>query len=131
ADASPADSAANLPRPVVLIEPSGLGNRSTNEALAAELASHGMVVLTLDHPGQSLFIKLANGFQLPSRRYLEEALAYESGLLPVADALSLAGPWQTQRITDWYAVIAYLEQRALPLGKLDLHNLGVIGYGLG
>ncbi|MCE5258373.1 MAG: hypothetical protein LLG44_04840, partial [Chloroflexi bacterium] len=47
--------------PLVFIEPGNLANRRTNEALAQELASYGVVAVSLDHPGQSLLSLNSSG----------------------------------------------------------------------
>ena len=52
---------AHGPYPVVLFSPGLAGVRSQNTAWAQELASHGYVVVALDHPYDSAAVVLADG----------------------------------------------------------------------
>ncbi|MFD4375224.1 acetylhydrolase [Streptomyces sp. NPDC058486] len=48
-------------RPVVLYTPGGGDARSLGTGLAEELASHGMVVVLVDHPGEASQVELPDG----------------------------------------------------------------------
>ncbi len=123
--------------PLVFIEPGNLANRHTNEALAQELASYGVAVVSLDHPGQSvLSLNSSGGLALPQKSYFEEAVAISSGLLAPADEARLSLPWQQQRLEDLETALQSIDDLALSertaLGDLvDRSQTAFIGYGLG
>jgi dienelactone hydrolase len=127
-------------RPVLLYSPGGGDPRTVGTGLAEELASHGYVVVTVDHPGD------ASEVEFPSRTaYRDEALretVFRSD--PRADPKLFRTAIDT-RIADTRFVLNQLEVlaagrnpdaegRALPenLGRaLDLRRVGVYGHSAG
>ncbi|SDH13481.1 alpha/beta hydrolase family protein [Nonomuraea jiangxiensis] len=118
-------------RPVLLFSPGDGGNRTDNTALTQELASHGYVVVALDHPGDGLEVQRLDGS-------LIERSKPEPADPDAAPHLS-AGPQVAVRVADLRAVLDALArpdrfQGRVPAGlatALDLGRVGAFGHSLG
>ncbi|HXH78735.1 alpha/beta hydrolase family protein [Nocardioides sp.] len=113
--------------PVVLFSPGLGGVRTQNTAWAQELASHGYVVVALDHPYDSAAVVLGDGTVLRSRL---AATGDEA-----ADDLA-AAEWTAIRAADLQFALTQLErlnQRPGNLlhGRLDTSRSVVTGHSLG
>ncbi len=62
---------ASRPFPVLLFGHRWNGQRTQNTVLAEELASHGYVVASIDHPGNSARVELADGTVIRGKESLE------------------------------------------------------------
>lgn len=126
ADAPLSDSAASYP---VLVYSHGWGGfRQINATQNEELASHGYIVVALDHPYGAMSTVLADGTVLPNKR----------SLLPAKDAPEYMPA--IQLLSDVYArdVGFVLDQLALLnaqdprfAGHMDLAHLGLFGHSTG
>ncbi|ADB34127.1 Platelet-activating factor acetylhydrolase plasma/intracellular isoform II [Kribbella flavida DSM 17836] len=121
-------------RPVLLYSPGGADPRTIGTSLAVDLASHGYVVVTLDHPGETSEV------DFPGRppRTIEVTPAVQTD--PVLNRLMM-----TTRFADTRFVLDQLERlaaghhpdashRPLPRGlhrALDLRRVGVYGHSAG
>lgn len=124
-------------RPFIFYEPGTFGSRSSGVSTCLELASHGYIVASIDHPGQSLFTRLpGGGFALPDLGYLEEALAFSSGRLGLADETRLGQKWLAIRVADIRLVLEHLAALASSGSdslavRIDLAQIGMVGHSLG
>lgn len=127
-------------RPVLLYSPGGGDPRTMGTGLAEELAGHGYVVVTIDHPGD------ASEVEFPGRTaYRNEAIREtvfrsdpraDPQLFRTAIDTRIA---DTRFVLDQLAVLAAgrnpdAEGRALPehLGRaLDLRRVGIYGHSAG
>ncbi|WP_412543408.1 hydrolase [Longispora sp. K20-0274] len=122
--------------PVVVYSP-GLGmERTSSTALVEDLAGHGYVVVTIDHPHDARFVEFPDG------RIATQALPVPTD--PESEARMIATALAT-RVADTRYTLDQLaaldrgrnpdaEHRALPrglAGSLDLTRIGMVGHSLG
>lgn len=110
--------AAPVRRPVVLYSPGGADPRTLGTGIAEELASHGYVVVTIDHPGETSEVEFADGrlrtIQMPPTTPTD----------PVLSRLMMA-----TRFDDIRFVLSQLKHlRGL---SLDLRRIGIYGHSAG
>ncbi|MFF5227738.1 alpha/beta hydrolase family protein [Dactylosporangium sp. NPDC000521] len=115
-------------RPVVLYSPGFGVERTASTAVAEELASHGYIVVTIDHTHDSPLVEFPDG------RVARSAVPPPTGepgeedrLIAKALAARVA---DTRFVLDWLA----RPQRALPSGlwyAMDQRAIGMIGHSLG
>lgn len=120
--------AAGGRRPVVLYSPGFGVERTASTALVEELASHGYIVVTIDHTYDSPLVEFPDG------RVARSALPPPAGtpgeeerLIAKALAARVA---DTRFVLDWLA----RAQGALPDGlwrAMDRRRIGMIGHSLG
>lgn len=136
-DGKRSDAGQSAAWPFVFYAPGTFGSRSSGVSTCLELASHGYIVASIDHPGQALFTRLpGGGFELPDRQYLEEALAFSSGRLGLADETRLGQKWQAIRVADIRLVLEQLAALASSgsdplMARIDLARIGIVGHSLG
>ncbi len=102
--------------PVILYSHGSSQMVGDNSSLCEELASHGYVVIGIDHPQEAIREFFSKGFPL----YNEVKIRMENDM--------------EQEIIDAECVLEYLEH--LPadnilVGKLDLQNIGMAGHSFG
>lgn len=123
-DAPPAKDGS--PWPVVLFSPGLGGVRMQNTAWATELASHGYVVVALDHPYDSAVVVLDDGTTV-------ESAVRSTGDDDQDDRL--ASGWTAVRAADLCFVRARLADGAgVPAAiasRLDTDRVAVAGHSLG
>jgi predicted dienelactone hydrolase len=109
--------------PVVIFSPGLGGVRTQNTAWAEELASHGYVIVGVDHPYDSAAVVLADGRTIHTR------------VTATGNAVKdeeLAVGWTRVRAADLSFVLTRLERDAGPLaGRLDTGRVAAAGHSLG
>ncbi|MGW6567470.1 alpha/beta hydrolase family protein [Streptomyces sp. NPDC054975] len=111
-------------RPVLLYSPGGGEARTMGTSLAEELASHGWIVVTVDHPGD------ASQVEFPSARPTRPQVR-PTVLLGPPDAEQFRTMIDT-RLADLRFVLDRLEALEGPLGRaLDLGRVGIYGHSAG
>ncbi|WP_285501122.1 hypothetical protein [Actinokineospora sp. NBRC 105648] len=114
--------------PIVLFSPGSSGVRTQNTAWAEELASHGYVVVALDHPYDSAAVVLADGRTITSA-------TVSTGDRGEDDRL--ADDWTAIRAADLGFALTRLEgldrgDGADPLaGRLDTGRVAATGHSMG
>ncbi|MCK8677701.1 dienelactone hydrolase family protein [Streptomyces lichenis] len=113
--------------PVVLFSPGSNGVRTQNTAWAEELASHGYVVVALDHPYDSAAVVLADGRTIRARTTSSGSREKDA---------KLAVGWTAVRAADLRFVLTRLERPGRettgPLtGRLDTGRVAVTGHSMG
>ncbi len=123
-----ADSGA--PYPVLLFGHRWAGSRTQNTFLAEDLASHGYVVVAVDHPLNAARVQLADGSVVRSDR--ADAL----GNLEASSAPAVMSTWGKE-LGIWLAddefVLDKLQSNnegQFP-GRLDMNNIGAFGHSFG
>ncbi len=105
-------------RPVILYSPGGVDPRTLGTGTAEELASHGYVVVTIDHPGETSEVEFPDGrlrtIQLPPTAPTD----------PVLSRLMMA-----TRFADVRFVLSQLKHLGGP--RLDLRRTGIYGHSAG
>jgi dienelactone hydrolase len=99
--------------PVVLFSPGGSTPRVYYQALAEDLASHGYLVIAVDHTGEAV-VELADGHVA----------------LPSAPPKHPIATWSATRLADMRLILRRLN--AMPEGPLaDRRRIGAMGHSLG
>ncbi|WP_405055796.1 alpha/beta hydrolase [Kribbella sp. NBC_01505] len=104
-------------RPVILYSPGGIDPRTLGTGTAEELASHGYIVITIDHPGETSEVELATG----KLRTIEVPPTAPTD--PVLLRLMIS-----TRLADITFVLSQLKTIDLPL---DLRRVGIYGHSAG
>ena len=120
--------------PVLVYVPSWWGLRTDNTVQVEYLASHGYVVVAIDHPYSSSIVSFPDGSVIRTR-----LLAHESYSSQVSFEAFLNAAQQEVRIRadDAEFVLNTLktlnenDSRGLFTGKLDLSRVGIFGFSLG
>lgn len=127
-DTDPLESQGKLP--VIFYEHSWTGHRAENVAQAEALASHGFVIVAVDHPGQAERVRFSNDTIVPSRLPAQLDLSTAKA---VADFEKLAEECLRTRIDEIGRVRLALEDGAIPklAGRLALEKVGIFGFSFG
>jgi dienelactone hydrolase len=118
--------------PILLYNPGWNGRRTQDTPLNEELASHGYVVVAIDHPYNSGPVALEDGRvirPLPSPELSDNATTEEA-------LYALINKEVEKETTDTLFVLAEVEKmngnQASPLfHRLDVSRIGTLGYSLG
>jgi dienelactone hydrolase len=120
--------------PVLLYAPSWSGVRTENTFLAEEMASHGYIVVGMDHPYSSSVTVFPDG-RIARRKFVGEE---DYGSQAAFDAfLATANQQVAIRTDDARFVLNTLEHmnaadpQGLFTGRLDLDRVGIFGYSTG
>ncbi|MGW3045843.1 alpha/beta hydrolase [Kitasatospora sp. NPDC001159] len=135
--ATPSHSCEDAPplpgrRPVLVHSPGGGDPRGLGTSLAEELASHGAVVVSVDHPGDALAVEFPG--TTPFRREQVRTTVLRGDPRDQPDVFRTM---VDARIADLHFVLGCLRRTAdLPLppglaATLDLRRLGVYGHSAG
>ncbi|MEU8890142.1 alpha/beta hydrolase [Streptomyces sp. NPDC048442] len=121
-------------RPVLLYTPGGADPRTVGTLLAEDLASHGYVVVTVDHPGEP------GGVEFPDGSIREYSLPGTPELPQVFRAMIAARLADLRFVLDELTALVDTGRnsdaggRRLPAGlgqALDLRRVGVYGHSAG
>ncbi len=139
--------------PLVLFSHGAFGYYQSNTSTYMELASHGYVVVSLDHPYHSFFTKDTDGKTiLADKGFLEEVQKVDTDSVPENEILAISSKWLSVRTEDMSFVldtikdtagdgalteawhIAEQEESAEVLHALSLvecEKIGLMGHSLG
>lgn len=128
---------ADGPYPLIIFSHGGLGVKSSNESLYNELASHGYVVVSIDHTYQCFFTKDSNGdTTLIDLDYMKE-LSSEDPQSDIQQSYTYYQKWMKIRMDDINFVIDYIISEAginnaeIIYSLVDITKIGVMGHSLG
>jgi len=123
--------------PLIVFSHGGLGVKSSNESLYNELASHGYVVVSIDHTYQCFFTKDMNGdTSLIDLGYMKE-LSNEDPRSDIQQSYASYQKWMKIRMDDINFVINHIISQAddnnaeLLYSLVDSTKIGVMGHSLG
>jgi len=123
-------ASASTQFPVLLFGPRWAGDRTQNTALAEDLASHGYVVATVDHP------YIAGRVQLQTDRVIDGVVALEGPDGPNASAQSRIAFWNST-LELWAADNLFVLNQLAALNSTRFHNAfdtnhaGAFGHSFG
>src|SRR5690606_4735585 len=96
---------ASDPLPLVVFSHGSMGVRDSNLSLYLDLASHGYLVVSPDHPGHALMSKDMDGHRSwIDRGYLDELRREDASLDPEGSLISYR-KWMGSRIANLASVI--------------------------
>ncbi len=138
--------------PLVIFSHGAFGYYQSNTSTYQELASHGYVVVSLDHPYHSFFCKDSEGKTIiADMEFLQNALEIGSNDAPESEVYDLTSEWMALRKADMNFVIDELKtavQTGNPDGQwhfekdgeetilsvlqaVNTEKIGLIGHSLG
>lgn len=116
--------------PVIFYEHSWTGHRAENVAQVEALASHGFVLVAVDHPGHAERVHYGDGSVVLSRLPASLDLSTEKA---VADFEKLAEACLKSRIEEIGNIRRALEGGVIPelADRLALEKVGIFGFSFG
>ncbi len=97
--------------PLVIFSHGAFGYYQSNSSTYMELASHGYVVVSLDHPYHSFFTKDTSGKIITvDPGFFQTALSVGSSDVPEAEIYDITSKWMELRISDMNFVIDELKK---------------------
>lgn len=123
-------SAASKRYAVLFYEHGWMGNRAENVAQVEDLASQGFVVIAVDHPGQAVRVRHADGSVIAGRLPASPDLSTTEA---VAAFEKLAGQCLAERRQNLSRVKEALALGVPPefAGRLILEKMGILGFSFG
>jgi predicted dienelactone hydrolase len=120
--------------PVLIYEPSWDGMRTENTALSEEFASHGYIVVGLDHPYGSLATVFPGGRVV--RTVLSDEHAYDSDtsyqdFVRTIETQIMLRAADLRFVLDRLRALDASDPKGSLSGRLDLERIGVFGFSLG
>ena len=125
------------PYPLVIFSHGSLGMKGSNTSTFLELASHGYVVCSIDHPYHALFTRSADGKAvIADRGFLQEIMDSNKDVYDAKTQLGLYQKWMTVRTGDINLVLDSIRQQATGGADgvyrlVDLTRIGLMGHSLG
>ncbi len=123
--------------PLILFSHGATGIKSSNKSLFRELASHGYVVSSIDHPYHSLYTTSADGHTTwIDMGYLQELKA-EDATSDKQQSYAYYQKWMKLRTDDINFVLDYTlaeakkDTAATVYQRIDTTKIGVMGHSLG
>ena len=138
--------------PIVIFSHGAFGYYQSNSSTYMELASHGYVVASLDHPYHSFFTKDTTGKTIRvDKEFFQTALSVGSSDVPEAEIYDITSKWMDLRIADMNFVIDELKRTGKEktltnawfyddkdkelitavLKAADFEKIGLMGHSLG
>jgi dienelactone hydrolase len=120
--------------PVLLYSPAWAGRRNENTFHAQELASHGYIVVAIDHPYDSEFVVFPQGRVVHTRLVWGDPFASETAerkFVSVAERQIRVRAEDAVLVLDTLAEINSSDASNTFTGKLDLNRVGIFGFSLG
>lgn len=97
--------------PIVIFSHGAFGYYQSNSSTYMELASHGYVVASLDHPYHSFFTKDTTGKTITvDKEFFQTALSVGSSDVPESEIYDITSKWMDLRIADMNFVIDELQK---------------------
>lgn len=140
--------------PLVVFSHGAFGYYQSNTSTYMELASHGYVVISLDHPYHSFFTKDTEGKTITvNPEFLQEVMYINKGNVPEEEIIELSHQWLEIRVDDiafvldsvkeaqqrnavqegtWFISDENTGQEILAvLAMTDIEKIGLMGHSLG
>jgi predicted dienelactone hydrolase len=131
----PADATGKYP--LVVFDHGAFGMKGSNTSTFQELASHGYVVASLDHPYHSLYTKETDGHgTMVNQAFLQEVQDLNAGVYDDSTANELEHKWLKLRTDDIDFVLDTILQNAGGSREkvyqlVDTGKIGLFGHSLG
>lgn len=120
--------------PLLLYAPSWDGMRTENTLLAEELASHGYIVIGIDHPYSSLATAFPDGRVVRTKLLDEDFYSSEpafSEFLKTAETQIRIRADDARFVLDAFRDLDAADPTSLFTNHLDLDHIGIFGFSLG
>ncbi|MFC6647944.1 alpha/beta hydrolase family protein [Paenibacillus rhizoplanae] len=124
--------------PLIVFSHGAFGVRESNASTFTELASHGYVVVSIDHPYHSFYTQGADGkVTMVNAEYMREVNdSNKDGVYTVEELYGLTQKWMKLRTGDMNLVIDTILDKAgsdqEPVYQLiDNKHIGVFGHSMG
>lgn len=124
--------------PLVVFSHGAYGVRESNTSTFTELASHGYVVVSIDHPYHSFYTQSVDGkITMINADYLREFNnSNKDGIYTMEELYGLTQKWMKLRSGDMNLVIDTILEKAVsdqdPVYQLiDTEHIGVFGHSMG
>lgn len=132
----PEADSGNPTFPLIVFSHGGLGTETSNESLFYELASHGYVVVSVGHPGHSLWTKSEDGHITWIDRHYFREIQQENARRDKAQSYQYYQKWINTRTADIHCVIETILASAKVgtagiYALVDQEKIGVMGHSLG
>lgn len=121
--------------PLVVFSHGGISNKMSNVSLFKELATHGFVVVSIDHPYHSLYTKIDGKTIMIDSGYMKE-LQNEDSHSDIAASYQCYQKWMRIRTGDINFVIdTFIAESSKTNNSfyslVNCNKIGVIGHSLG
>lgn len=124
--------------PLVVFDHGAYGVKDSNYSVYLELASHGYVVCSIDHPGQSFYTKSKSGtVAYINKNFWNEVNYGNSESCTAAEAFDLIQKWMKVRTADMNLTIDTIlsnvnkENAESPYSLINTEKIGLFGHSLG
>ncbi|WP_052429766.1 dienelactone hydrolase family protein [Paenibacillus borealis] len=124
--------------PLVVFSHGAYGVRESNTSTFTELASHGYVVVSIDHPYHSFYTRSVEGrITMVNADYMREVNdSNKDGIYTMEELYGLTQKWMKLRTGDMNFVIGTILDKAVsdqdPVYQLiDTGHIGVFGHSMG
>lgn len=124
--------------PLVVFSHGSFGVKTSNTSTYMELASHGYVVCSIDHPYHSMFTVDADGkYTMVNTSFVQEVLDCNNDVYDDKEDLNLTKKWIKLRTEDISFVIDTIIKNAKDNGLgpvyqlIDTDKIGLMGHSLG
>ena len=125
------------PYPLVVFSHGAFGMKGSNISTFTELASHGYVVVSIDHPYHSMFTRGADGKAvIVDQAFLQEVMNANRDAYDAQTELALYRKWMAVRTGDINLVLDTVVQQARGGADgvyrlVDTGKIGLLGHSLG
>ncbi|WP_167956529.1 alpha/beta hydrolase family protein [Anaerosporobacter faecicola] len=124
--------------PLVVFDHGAYGVKDSNFSAFVELASHGYVVCSIDHPGHSFFTKSDTGkMAMMDMNYYKEVMYANSVDCTAKEAYDYIGKWMDVRVSGINLTLDTILQYAQetdaksPYNLIDTEKIGLFGHSMG
>jgi dienelactone hydrolase len=123
--------------PLLVFSPGAFGSKESNYSAYMELASHGYVVCSIDHPYHSFYTESEDGNRaFIDQGYMQEVFGANKGTYTVEQTYGLNQKWMKLRTDDMNFVIDTIlgktktsSDKAYQL--VNTHKIGLFGHSMG
>jgi dienelactone hydrolase len=124
--------------PLVVFSHGAFGYRMSNYSTYQELASHGYIVCSIDHPYHAFMTKQEDGKTIiANMNFINSAMAATNGDISAEETYKLQKEWMKLRTGDMAFVLDYIRKTAasnnadVVYKSMDLERIGLFGHSLG
>ncbi|WP_268624680.1 alpha/beta hydrolase family protein [Paenibacillus alvei] len=123
--------------PLLVFSPGAFGSKESNYSAYMELASHGYVVCSIDHPYHSFYTESEDGKRaFIDQGYMQEVFGANKGKYTVEQTYGLNQKWMKLRTDDMNFVIDTILGKAKTSSDkayqlVNTHKIGLFGHSMG